>query len=214
MGANKPKQYLEISGLTILERTLKIFIELPEITAIVVGIADSDDCWRDLSVSEHKKVSTAPGGTERIHTVVNGLSQLRSVYDAKDTDWVLVHDAVRPFVMPEDIRCLIQSCMNSECGGILGAEVVDTVKRVDERGRIQTTENREGLWRAMTPQMFRLGLLEAALCGAIGAGELSSDESSAMELAGYHPKVVSGSPLNIKITKASDVKLAETLLGK
>ena len=214
MGAKKPKQYLEIDGLTILERTLKIFTDLPEIAAIVVGIADSDDYWREVSVSGHEKISTAPGGAERIHTVVNGLVQLRAVYDAKDTDWVLVHDAVRPLVMPEDIRRLIRSCMSSECGGLLGVEVVDTVKRVDGKGRVQITEDRKGLWRAMTPQMFRLGLLEAALRRAISAGKLSSDESSAMELAGYHPIVVSGSPLNIKITNASDVKLAETLLGK
>ena len=214
VGAAKPKQYLKLNGVTILQRTLKVFIDLPEITAIVVGIADSDIWWQKLTDSGHEKISTAPGGTERIHTVISGLARLRSVYDADDTDWVLVHDAVRPCVEPEDIRRLVQTCKISECGGLLGVEVVDTVKRVDEENRVLLTESRRGLWRAMTPQMFRLGTLEDALHNAVRTGELPSDESSAMELAGYHPKMVSGSPLNIKITKASDIKLLEKIIGK
>ena len=214
VGAAKPKQYLELNGVSILQRTLKVFIDLPEISAIVVGIADSDSWWEKLTVSGHEKICMAPGGAERIHTVINGLAQLRSVYDAKDKDWVLVHDAVRPCVESEDIRRLIQTCKISECGGLLGVEVVDTVKRVDEENRVLLTENRRGLWRAMTPQMFRLGMLEGALNNAVSSGELSSDESSAMELAGYHPVMVPGSPLNMKITKASDIILLENYVGK
>ena len=213
MGLGRPKQYLEISGRMILEWTLQIFIELSEVKSTVVGVAKSDTWWSTIPFSTHENIRTSEGGNERVQTVINCLEHLRLMCGARDRDWVLVHDAVRPCVLREDVIKLIQICSKTDCGGLLGCEIVDTVKRVNEDGKVVKTEVRNGLWRAMTPQMFRLGELENALLCAIEDGHYSTDESSAMELAGFRPQIVPGDPSNIKITRISDIKLAESILG-
>lgn len=213
MGSERPKQYMELKGKKILEWTLQVFIGLPEVRSIIVGIAESDTWWPTIPFSTHENIHTSVGGAERIQTVVNGLKQLRQLCKAQDCDWVLVHDAVRPCVLREDVITLVQTCRQTDRGGLLGCEIVDTVKRANEQGRVVKTEVRNGLWRAMTPQMFRLGDLESALLSAMNDGHYSTDESAAMELAGYQPQIVPGDPSNIKITRLSDIKLAETILG-
>lgn len=214
MGSGRPKQYMELGGKKILEWTLQVFVGLPEVRSIIVGIADSDTWWPTIPFSTHKNIHTSVGGAERIQTVINGLKQLRQLCRAQDYDWVLVHDAVRPCVLREDVIKLVQTCRQTDHGGLLGCEIVDTVKRADEQGKVVKTESRKGLWRAMTPQMFRLRDLESALLSAMNSGHYSTDESAAMELAGYQPQIVSGDPSNIKITRLSDIKLAETILGQ
>ncbi|MGI9319115.1 MAG: 2-C-methyl-D-erythritol 4-phosphate cytidylyltransferase [bacterium] len=212
MGADRPKQYLKLNGKMVLDWTLEVLIGLSEVKGIMVGVAESDEWWPSLSHSRHKKIFTAGGGSARIQTVINGLSGLRQHWSAGDYDWVLVHDAVRPCVLSADIKTLIKACKASNNGGLLGTVLVDTIKRVSEQGVVLQTEARNDLWRAMTPQMFRLGELESALCNAVSSGIFPTDESAAMELRGYQPKMIPGSPLNIKITLNSDIKLAESIL--
>ena len=126
-------------------------------------------------------------------------------------DWVLVHDAARPCVRTADVLQLKTILAEDPIGGILAAPVRDTMKRATE-GRIQTTVERAHLWHALTPQMFRFNLLYQALKAAISKQLPVTDESSALELAGYHPRIIEGQQDNIKITHPGDLQLAELYL--
>ena len=138
--------------------------------------------------------------------MLNGLQHLAGKADADD--WVLVHDAARPCVRLTDIDTLINTLSATAHGGLLGVPVADTMKQVDAEDRITATVAREGLWHAYTPQMFRVGMLRAALQHAIDKDLLVTDEASAMELAGYQLRMVQGQRDNIKITVPADLELA------
>ena len=157
-----------------------------------------------------KRVLTAPGGVERCHSVLQALEVLAA--QAQAGDWLLVHDAARPLVLPADIAKLLAVCSAAGAGGLLAQRVTETVKR-GAGERVARTELREDLWRAQTPQMFRLGELRAALRSAIDSGRLPTDEAQAMEWAGAQPLLVDGSAHNIKVTLPEDFALAETLLA-
>jgi 2-C-methyl-D-erythritol 4-phosphate cytidylyltransferase len=111
-------------------------------------------------------------------------------------------------VRAEDIEHLMNTLKGGSDGGLLGVPVADTMKRVDEELSISATVDREGLWHAYTPQMFRAGILRAALQQAIDNGQQVTDEANAMELAGFRPRMVQGARDNIKITVPSDLPLA------
>jgi 2-C-methyl-D-erythritol 4-phosphate cytidylyltransferase len=129
----------------------------------------------------------------------------------RDGDFVLVHDAARPCVLAADIDHLIDLGMPAG-GALLAAPLRDTLKRADAAGRVGATEPREGRWRALTPQLFRLGELVAALESAQGAGIEATDEAMAMERMGHRPLLVEGAESNIKITTRADLALAEFLI--
>jgi 2-C-methyl-D-erythritol 4-phosphate cytidylyltransferase len=142
--------------------------------------------------------------------VLNALHHLAAY--AHPGDWVLVHDAARPCVRPGDIEALIAAIGDDSDGGLLGVPVTDTMKRVGRDGRITATLDREALWHAQTPQMFRLGQLKAALEQAQDQDARVTDEASAMERAGYRPRMVQGHADNIKITVPASLALAEFYL--
>lgn len=213
MGGEVPKQYLPLAGRTILEHTLECLLAQARIAAVTVAVAD-DDVYarRCLARAWSKPVKLAPGGTQRAHSVLNALHSLRDELHADD--WVLVHDAVRPCLHAEDLDKLMRMLERDAVGGILAAPLADTVKQVGADGVIQATPDRQKLWRAFTPQMFRYGLLRTALQTALDSGRVPTDEAAAMETA--HPgqvRVVEGRSDNIKITRPSDVALAEAILG-
>ena len=210
MGAEKPKQYLSLLNRTILEHSLIPFCEHPLIKGIAVVVAEDDDDWQTLAVSGHARIMRAPGGRERCHSVLNGLDRIAEFADADD--WVLVHDAARPCVTVADIDLLIAGVREHPVGGILALPVVDTVKQAGEDHEIRATLNRERLWRALTPQMFRLGLLKESITAAAGDNLLVTDEAQALENRGYKPGIVPGGPHNIKVSKAEDLALAEFYL--
>lgn len=214
MGSKIPKQYLPLAGKTVLEQTLNVFIQHPDISGIVLAVTEGDPYWLDISVNynqEHnnkdKPVIIAPGGQERCHSVLNALNKL-SLY-ASDNDWALVHDAARPCLTSDDIDQLITTLSNSSAGGLLGLPMADTVKRCDAQQNVLATVDRSDLWRALTPQMFPLKLLKDALAHAIKNNALVTDDASAIELQGLKPKMVEGQPGNIKITHPGDLQLAE-----
>ena len=210
MGAEKPKQYLRILNRTILEHSLRPFCEHPLIKGVAVVVAENDDHWQTLAVSGHAKVTRAPGGRERCHSVLNGLDRIAEF--AGDDDWVLVHDAARPCVTVADIDRLIAGVRDHPVGGILAIPVGDTVKQVGQDHEIQATINRERLWRALTPQMFRLDLLKESIASATGDNLFVTDEAQAMENRGYKPGIVQGGSHNIKVSQAEDLALAEFYL--
>jgi 2-C-methyl-D-erythritol 4-phosphate cytidylyltransferase len=137
--------------------------------------------------------------------VLSALKSIRSF--ASDNDWVLVHDAARPCITATDIRHLINTLANDEVGGILALSSHDTLKNV-QGNSITGTLDRSHIWRALTPQMFRYGLLKSALEAAEGNPAIT-DEASALELQGLQPKIVEGRPDNIKITRPEDLALAQ-----
>lgn len=211
MGAELPKQYLKIHGQYILEHTASKFIRLANIEGIVVVISVNDAYWPRLELSRNEKVMVTTGGEQRYHSVLNGLYRLDEV--AGNNDFVLVHDAARPCVRIDDIAVLIEKISDHPVGGLLGVPARDTLKRADENNEITETISREGVWHALTPQMFRKAMLQQAIESAIANNIEITDEAQAMEHAGFKPKFVAGHPDNIKITHMHDLPLVELFLS-
>ena len=126
---------------------------------------------------------------------------------------MLVHDAARPCLRATDLSRLIDELADDGVGGLLGVPVVDTLKRADASDRVQTTISRESLWRALTPQMFRYGVLDRALRAVSDSGSAPTDEAQAVEALGLQPRLVRGDPDNIKITLPEDIERAARVLA-
>lgn len=208
MQSDKPKQYLELAGKTVIEQTLLRLLEANVFTAIAVAISSEDPYWPELEISKHPNILTAPGGKERADSVLSALTTIRT--QASDNDWVLVHDAARPCITSTDIHLLIDRLKTDDIGGILALSSHDTLKNVQANTIIGTLD-RTHVWRALTPQMFRYGMLKTALEAAEGNPAVT-DEASALELQGFQPKIVEGRPDNIKITRPEDLALAQFYL--
>lgn len=208
MGAERPKQYLSIAGKTILQHTLECFLEHPQLRGLVVCLAEDDPYWPQLAVSRDGRVQRARGGSERADSVLNGLLELGE-RGAAGGDWVLVHDAARPNLARQDLDNLLAELGDDDVGGLLAVPARDTLKRAGPDGRVVETVNRAVIWQAYTPQMFRLAALQQALAEAQVAGVAVTDESSAMEWAGYSPRLVEGRADNLKITRPEDLQWLE-----
>ena len=204
MQADRPKQYLSFNKKTVLEQTLARLLQANVFSAVAVAISKEDPYWPELAVSKHEKVITATGGKERADSVLSGLKALRE--QAADSDWVLVHDAARPCLTSSDIHLLIDTLKDDDVGGILALSSHDTLKNVEGVSITQTID-RSAIWRALTPQMFRYGMLKQALEAAEGNPTVT-DEASALEMQGLQPKIVEGRSDNIKITRPEDLALA------
>ena len=203
MNSALPKQYLKIGDSTVLERTLDVFLSYPRVSKIIVCLRDDDDYFSSLGCSADPKIIRARGGEERVDSVLSGLEHV-------STPWVMVHDAARPCLSHEDLDLLIDGVSGS-CGGI---PVRDTMKRTDKELNIIGTVERSLLFHALTPQMFRTSELKESIKKALAAGWSITDEASAMEYAGFRPLLVEGRSDNIKITRPSDLALAEFILNR
>lgn len=209
--ASLPKQYAMLGGKPMLARTLECLLAHPRVAGVVVVVAPDDREWPVLAPTFGTRVLTAGGGATRAASVLSGLRALagRVAPDA----FVLVHDAARPCVPAMDISRLIDEAAPAG-GGLLAAPLGDTLKRAGDDRRVDATEPREARWRALTPQMFRLGELAEALAAALAAGIAVTDEAMAMERAGHRPLLVEGAARNIKVTTRDDLALAEFLLAR
>ncbi len=212
MGGDLPKQYLPLAGRTVLEHSLAALLDCPRIAGVVVVTAAADPYWARVRGRLPGPVIQAEGGAERCHSVRNGLAALAGWAEAEH--WVLVHDAARPCLRPENIDRLMDELAHDPVGGLLAAPALDTMKRSDADGRVTATVDRVGLWHAQTPQMFRYELLVQALDAALAAGRLVTDEAAALEAAGHAPRLVEGHSDNFKITRPGDLALAEFHLGR
>jgi 2-C-methyl-D-erythritol 4-phosphate cytidylyltransferase len=155
-------------------------------------------------------VRVAAGGQERSHSVRNALAALAD--GANRDDWVLVHDAARPCLPRNDLDRLLAELVAHPVGGLLATPAADTLKRADAAREVQQTVDRAGLWRALTPQMFRYARLCDALDRAHAAGRVPTDEAQAIEWLGDRPKLIEGAAANLKITSAADLAIAAALL--
>jgi len=208
-GQEIPKQYMPLAGRTVIECSLEPFVADPRCTAIVVAICAADGRFADLQVAGEAKLSTVAGGAQRADSVLAALESMQ----APDDEWVLVHDAARPCVSQAEIDALLEAAGVGEDGALLAVPLADTLKR-EAAGRVCETPSRDSLWRALTPQMFRLGDLRAALRAARAAGRSATDEAQALEWQGRQPRLVAGSALNLKITTAADLQLAAAILSQ
>jgi 2-C-methyl-D-erythritol 4-phosphate cytidylyltransferase len=201
-----PKQYLPLAGQPMIAHALNTLCSCPDISIVFVVLAPEDKQFHtyDWSRFGEKLQTLFCGGEKRSDTVLNGLI----ASELEPDDWVLVHDAARPCLNQAQLTRLIAELRDDAVGGILAVPVADTLKRADENGRIERTEERGGLWQAQTPQMFRAGLLTQAL----QAAPQVTDEAAAIEALGLHPKLVLGEPTNFKVTYPQDLLLAELLL--
>jgi 2-C-methyl-D-erythritol 4-phosphate cytidylyltransferase len=211
-GGDTPKQYLPIAGRPMIEHSLRALCGHPGIDGVMVAIAADDPWWAGWREMEGKPVLVCRGGGERADSVLSALQALPAT--VSEDQWVLVHDAARPCLKAMDLTRLLALGAADPIGAILATPVRDTVKRADGDARVLGTVPREGLWRALTPQMFRRGGLTRALLAALRDGANVTDEASAMERLGLRPLLVEGSEDNLKVTTAADLALAEFILGR
>ncbi len=209
MGLGTPKQYMKFGMDAMLTHTVRALRDVSRVDEIVVVVSPTDPYIDEVSQHFPSNVRVLRcGGRERAESVVNGLINAGLDRDA----WVLVHDAARPCLRPSEVARLIDEVLEDStvAGGILAVPVADTIKRADTLHRIVETVPRADLWRAATPQMFRVHELIKALSGDLTG---ITDEASAMERLGHPVKVVPGRSTNIKVTEPSDAVLASLILG-
>ena len=207
MASDAPKQYAPLLGRPMLWHAIRA-VCVPPVTTVFVVLSPGDDAYKshDWSAFGAGLVPLYCGGETRRDSVHNGLVAAMAQMDADD--WVLVHDAARPCLPPQDLKNLVSEVESDTVGGILALPVAETVKRVAD-GRIVATEDRAQIWLAQTPQMFRASLLMQALQRAKGT---VTDEASAVEQIGLKPRIVAGSRENLKVTWPGDLAMAEGIL--
>ena len=209
MQSDRAKQMLELGGAPLLIHTLKrfescdaidqiILVLQPDLTAEVLGL---------ISKFGLKKISrVVAGGAERQDSVYRGLQ----VLDENETAVVAIHDAVRPFIRPEDIKLVVERAASGGAA-IMALPATDTIKQV-KSARIQRTLDRRRIFHAQTPQAFQLAIIRDAYRKAYEDGFIGTDDSQLVERIGRAVSVVEGSPMNIKITRPLDLVLAESIL--
>lgn len=203
-GSGGPKQYQPVAGKPMVLHTLAAFAGVPRLSGVLVVVSHGDHFFDDQVAT----VFVADcGGSTRAGSVFNGLSALLE-RGAAPGDWVLVHDAARCLITPEQINALIDACQNDAIGGLLALKLPDTLKR-EVAGRVAQTVERADKWLAQTPQMFRIADLQQALQAA---GDTVTDEASALEFVGKAPLLVEGSAQNFKVTYPQDFALAQAVL--
>jgi 2-C-methyl-D-erythritol 4-phosphate cytidylyltransferase len=214
------KQFATLGGArSVLEVALQPFLEDPQCAGGSIALAPGEPRRSELAQHIPARFALIDGGAERVHSVINGLAALAG--RATATDWVLVHDAVRPCLSAADLARLLASAPEAGEGALLAVPVADTVKQVqpaapgapDGVRRCAATVPRESLWLAQTPQMFRHAPLRAALERALGSGRIPTDEAQAMEWEGVAALLVRACDHNIKVTNAADLGLAQAILA-
>jgi 2-C-methyl-D-erythritol 4-phosphate cytidylyltransferase len=214
-GTLQPKQYQWLAGQPMVMHTLQALARVPGLVSGWVVVSPGDDfVWPKAQWPDRFSLSDC-GGASRAQSVFNGLSAMLAA-DVGAGDWVLVHDAARCLVQPEEVSALVQACSDDAVGGLLALPLPDTLKTQQlgiEPARVDSTVPRAGKWLAQTPQMFRLGALHAALAEFANTGFTGiTDEASAMERLGLSPRLVAGSAQNFKVTYPADFALAEAIL--
>ncbi len=211
-GGGLPKQHAEFhEGRSLLEFSLGRLLAPDICQGIVVAVDAGHGHWQPPSAGPAVPVSVVIGGRTRAESVLVGL---RSIAAEVGDCWVLVHDAARPCLRPEDLRRLVKAVRGDEVGGFLAVPMTDSCKRDDGRGRSPATLERGALWRAQTPQMFRPALLLRALEQAAAEGVDCEDEVQAVQGLGLSPLIVAGSSDNIKITDSGDWQRTRDIIDR
>jgi 2-C-methyl-D-erythritol 4-phosphate cytidylyltransferase len=222
-GGDLPKQYQLLAASSVLQTTLDA---LAAVNSRILVVVSPQDVHAHAQVNAYLQSRSRPGsaaplqidvvpcgGSSRAQTVANGLAWLQREAGAATSDWVMVHDAARCLVLPQDLQRLVDACLPDAVGGLLAWPLADTLKAASGE-RVAQTLARRDKWLAQTPQMFRIGLLAQALHDALESDPAAvTDEASAVELAGHAPLLVRGSPQNFKITLPEDFSMARAVLA-
>jgi 2-C-methyl-D-erythritol 4-phosphate cytidylyltransferase len=213
MGGEMPKQYMPLNSIPMIAHALIVLAREPRISRLFVVISPDDVWWDNYEWQgwEDRLQVVRCGGATRAETVLNGLQAMAKWCVADD--WVLVHDAARPCLPAASLSQLLDEVADDAVGGLLAVPVADTLKRAvstdASAARVDITVPRAGLWQAQTPQMFRHGMLSEALRVA---GSDMTDEASAVEKLGLHPRLVESDSRNLKVTYPHDLRLASLIL--
>ena len=210
LGADVPKQYLSLAGRLVIEWAIEPLLGREAFAGLCVALARDDRRFAELALSRQPGIETCAGGHERSDSVWRALTAIGPRADPQE--WVLVHDAARPCLERADVDTLLGALDDDPVGGLLATPLADTLKHGDSQSRSDRTVSREGLWRALTPQAFRYGVLRQALERARAEGAAVTDEAAAVERLGLRPMLVDGRPENLKITRPRDLELAEAIL--
>lgn len=212
MGLSRPKQYLPLKGRALIEWSLGALLDCGWVDGVVVVLAKTDTEFSTLPVAGHPKLVITTGGAARADSVLSGLKAVAARTNGFKEVHVLVHDAARPCLEVASVEQLVDEA-DEKHGGLLALPCTDTLKQ-GKQNKVVETVDRAFYWRAQTPQLFRLDLLTQAL-EECRARELQvTDEASAMERAGFHPRLVRGRESNIKVTFPEDLALAEFWLAQ
>ena len=210
MGGTVPKQFLELDGKPILYYTLKTLQDCGIISELILVVPEKEyeNACSDWLGKPEIVTKVVVGGEKRQDSVYKGFCEL-----SPQTEIVLVHDGVRPFLSHQMIQESVDAAR--EYGAAITAiPVNDTIKKVDDSGLVSKTVDREGLWRVQTPQVFRYELLEEAFKKANSEKFYGTDEGTLIEHLGKPVKIVEGSEQNIKITRPEDLRLSEIFISR
>lgn len=211
MHADRAKQMMELGGAPLLVHTLRRFEQCESIDQIILVLQPSLSADVLGLVSRYnvtKVTRLVGGGAERQDSIYRGIQVIRE----NDAGIVAIHDAVRPFVRPEEITAVIERA-SSTGAAILALPATDTIKQV-KSGRVQRTLERRRIYHAQTPQAFRYSIIREAYERAYAEGFMATDDSELVERMKHPVSIVEGSALNIKITRPFDLRLAEVIHGE
>ena len=210
MAHSVPKHFIRLEDKPVLAYTLEAFEKCPDVNQVLLVVRSGEEKYCLKEVVEkyqfRKVLKVVIGGERRQDSVYNGIKELD-----QDTDIVVVHDGVRPFVPPALISETIKLAMYVD-GVVVALPVKDTIKEVTRDGLIKGTPNRDSLWFAQTPQTFKKRVLEEAFMRAFTDNFHGTDEASLVERMGGKVKIIEGSHENIKITTKEDLFYAELIL--
>ncbi len=209
MGTDVPKQYLRLTGIPLLARTLMALRAVRCLDCMILAIPPTheDRCRREILDPYDLSVDVlVPGGADRQASVYAGVLQAPPA-----TDLFLVHDGARPFIAATIVNAAVRAAAESG-GAVVAVPVTDTIKIADDAGFVAETPERKRLWAAQTPQVFRADLFREAHRLALRDGFRTTDDSALVERLGHPVRLVQGSPENIKITTLADLALAEQIL--
>lgn len=213
MQISRPKQYLDLAGKYLIDRTLDQLLSHPQIENVALGLTENDYYWQESSWYQHPNVHVFSGGEERSETVKNGLQFLAEKHAVED-QFIMVHDAARPLITHAEINALIEN--DNPVGALLAIPAKDTIKQSinanEHPARVLTTLDRQQIWHAQTPQKFVASALLTALKYAESKNIPITDESSALEVMGKHPDLVVGQSSNFKVTLPFDFIMANALM--
>ncbi|MGE5480213.1 MAG: 2-C-methyl-D-erythritol 4-phosphate cytidylyltransferase [Chloroflexota bacterium] len=206
---NVPKQFIEIGGAPVIIHTLRIFEEIEEVESIVVPVhsewfSHTKELLKQYGIKKVKEVIV--GGKERQDSVGNALTTKAIA----ESELVLVHDAVRPFVSTELVRKIMETA-EEEGAAIPAVAPRDTVKEINSKGIVIKTLDRSKLSLVQTPQGYWTDIIKTAYTKASEASYFGTDSSELVEFIGYKVTAVEGEDSNIKITTPFDLKIAELI---
>lgn len=203
-GSDSPKQFLPLGDRPLLRHSVEFFNSVKKLSGTVLVLPEEFvEPWKENL--RELKVDVTAGGATRQDSVSNGLARVPA-----QAQWVVIHDAARPFVSFALLEQLLAAARESGAA-IPAVPVADTLKKGDERGQVVETVDRHGLFRVQTPQVFSRALLQEALEWAKAKGIQGTDEATLVERMGRPVQMVAGEDSNFKITQPGDLEMANAL---